>query len=78
MDAADFKPTRDGRPDVGPPVYVEYKNYRGEVARRKVSPVGVWYGVTDWHKSPGWLVHLYDWDKCAWRDYALIDCNFAI
>lgn len=68
--------TETGKPDVGPPVTVEYRNYRGEVATRRVSPVGIWYGNTDWHPELGWLLHCYDWGKEDWRDYSLTDCNF--
>lgn len=49
--------TETGKPDVGPPVTVEYRNYRGDVATRRISPVGLWYGNTDWHPKLGWLLH---------------------
>ena len=71
------KPTRDdGTPDVGPPVFVMYTNYLGETARREISPVGIWFGSTDWHPKNGWLLHCYDWGKKDWRDYELLSCDF--
>lgn len=77
QNAWSFRPAhRDGSPDVGPPVLVDYSNYRGEVARRRILPVGVWLGSTEWHPQRGWLLHCYDWDRGDWRDYALADCNF--
>lgn len=77
MNKSDFRPTREnGEIDVGPRVRVSYRNWRGEIANREISPVGIWYGTTKWHPRVCWLLHCYDWGKDDWRDYALADCNF--
>ena len=68
--------TPEGKPDVGPKISLLYNNWRGETGRRTVSPVGIWYGVTEYHKKTGWLLHVWDWDKGDWRDYELAACNF--
>ena len=54
-----------------------YRNWRGEVAERRVVPASVWYGSTEWHKEPGWLLKARDVDKGEERDFALADCQFA-
>lgn len=58
-------------------IQVVYRNYRGEVATRDISPEYVWYGVTDWHPKEGYLLHAYDHEKQAYRDFALADCDFV-
>lgn len=58
-------------------ITVLYTNYRGETSLRTITPVRVYYGKTDWHPTPGWLLHCYDWDKQAYRDYELSACNFV-
>lgn len=73
MEAPDFRPVRsDGRPDVGPPIFVRYQK-----AVRNVSPVGLWYGETRQTTVMGWLLHCYDWDLESWCDLLLSDCNFS-
>lgn len=60
-----------------PPIDVVYKNHRGETAVRSIIPLRVFYGQTDFHREPQWLLHCYDVDREAERTYALQDCNFA-
>lgn len=52
-------------------VTIRYRNYKGEVRDRRVGPLFWWYGVNEWHKEPGWLLHAVDLDKGAERDFAL-------
>lgn len=53
-------------------VYVfSYKNHRGETRDRKVIPEAVWYGSTEWHPEPQWLLRAWDVEKNDWRDFAL-------
>ncbi len=66
----------DGTPDVGREIRLDYRNYRGLRTYRVISPVGVWFGFTEWHPQPQWLLHAYDWGKEDFRDFALSDCNF--
>ena len=64
-------------PVAGTPITMTYRNYRGEVDRRTVLPTRIWFGSTDWHPEPGWLMSAYDLAKAAHRDFALADCQFA-
>lgn len=67
----------DDPSDIGPRISVTYTNYRGETAKRTISPIEIWFGQTKWHPKLGWLLHCYDWEKEAFRDYALADCDFT-
>lgn len=52
---------------------VTYRNWRGEVGERTITPIRVWFGATDWHPEPQWLLEAFDHDKGANRDFALKD-----
>ena len=55
------------------PLKIMYTNYRGETSERNIIPSMVWFGATDWHPVPQWLVTAWDMDKNATRDFALAD-----
>ncbi|MER8506660.1 hypothetical protein NKH91_17520 [Mesorhizobium sp. M0894] len=48
-----------------------YTNWRGETSIRTITPDKVYYGTTEWHPEPQWLLTVYDHDKLAVRDFAL-------
>ena len=50
-----------------------YTNWRGETAPRRVGAMSVWFGSTEWHPEPQWLMHGIDLDKMETRDFALKD-----
>lgn len=54
-----------------------YRNWRGEVGKRSIVPIRVWFGATEWHPEPGWLLSALDMEKGVERDFALADCEFA-
>jgi hypothetical protein len=56
-----------------PPLTFRYRNWRGEVADRTVRPLSVWYGSTDWHPEPQWLLKAIDVEKGVERDFAIRD-----
>ena len=58
-------------------ITMTYRNWRGEVAQRTIRPFALWFGKTDWHPEPGWLLSAWDCDKGGRRDFALADCQFA-
>lgn len=64
-------------PALGTPISMTYRNHRCEIAERCILPDRVWFGSTDWHPEPGWLMTAFDTDKGAFRDFALADCQFA-
>lgn len=55
------------------PVPFTYTNYRGETSVRRITPLGLRFGSTEWHPEPQWLMTAYDHDKDANRDFALKD-----
>ncbi len=59
------------------PIRVAYRNHRGEVAERRIIPVGLRFGATRWHPDLQWLLDCWDIEKDAERTYALADCDFA-
>lgn len=54
-------------------VTVRYKNYRGEVAIRKIVPTKLFWGKTEYHPHEQWLMTVWDCERNAYRDYALQD-----
>jgi len=52
---------------------VVYKNYRGEIGKRRVIPISVYFGSNEYHKEEQWLMKVFDLDKNDYRDYALKD-----
>lgn len=52
-----------------------YTNWRGETASRRVGAMSVWFGSTEWHPKPQWLMHGIDLDKMETRDFALKDMS---
>lgn len=54
----------------------QYRNYRGENSERRVIPNKIWFGTTEYHTEPQWLMTAYDIDKRDVRDFALLDCKF--
>jgi WYL domain len=59
--------------DDSQPVRLTYTNWRGETSERTITPLRVYYGSTDWHPEPQWLLRAFDHDKQAERDFALKD-----
>lgn len=50
-----------------------YRNWRGEASWRQVIPFYVWFGKTEWHPEPQWLLRAFDVDRRADRDFAMKD-----
>jgi len=61
-----------GDPEEPPPAYVfTYRNHRGVSGVRRVQPIGVRFGTTEWHPEPQWLLRAFDLDKDAEREFAM-------
>lgn len=58
------------------PITMIYKNHRGRVERRTIIPKALWFGSTEWHPQPGWLLRAYDLGKAAERDFSVADIAF--
>ena len=50
-----------------------YRNWRGEVAERRVLPSSIWFGVTSYHPEPQWLMSAIDIERWEMRDFAMKD-----
>jgi len=50
-----------------------YRNHRGEVRTRRIRPLGIYFGSTQWHPEPQWLVNAVDLEDDAVKQFALKD-----
>lgn len=55
---------------------VEYRNHRGLTATRTIVPRRVWFGSTEWHPAPQWLVDVDDIDRQVERTFAYRDITW--
>ncbi len=69
----EFGPREQPAAGPDPPLVFRYRNHAGEVAVRRVVPYRLWYGSTEWHPQPQWLLAACDLDRQAIRDFALSD-----
>jgi predicted DNA-binding transcriptional regulator YafY len=54
-------------------VRILYTNYRGETALRTVVPERIFFGSTEWHPEPQWLLEALDIEKAQNRTFAMKD-----
>lgn len=59
------------------PLELVYTNHRSETARRRIIPGYIYLGTTEHHSQTQWLLHCFDVDKNASRDFAIKDCDFT-
>lgn len=55
-----------------------YKNYRGEEAYRRVRPLSLRYGTSEFHHESTWLMLAVDLDRGVEREFALKDARDSI
>lgn len=55
----------------GPAVDIVYTNWRGETATRRIRPIGVHFGASEWHPAHQWHLRAFDLDRGAERHFAL-------
>jgi hypothetical protein len=53
-----------------------YRNWKNEVEPRKIIPISLRYGTTEWHPKPQWLLKAIDTKTGKIREFALQDSNF--
>lgn len=58
-------------------VTMTYTNWRGETSVRRTIPVGIEFKSTDFHPEQQWILRGWCFDRNAWRDFALADCDFT-
>ncbi|SNY93405.1 hypothetical protein SAMN04515647_3700 [Cohaesibacter sp. ES.047] len=56
-----------------PTLQFTYTNWRGVTSIRKVEPIFIWCGRTEWHPDPQWFLKAFDLEKNEMRDFALAD-----
>ena len=54
-------------------VVINYTNWKGVTAFRRIIPKKIFFGSTEWHKEEQWLLEAYDVDKNADRSFAVKD-----
>ncbi len=54
---------------------IDYTNYRGERGIRRIVPIEMFFGSTDYHVHDQWIMRAYDVDKSAYRDFAMSDIH---
>ena len=57
--------------DASVPVQICYTNYRGETAIRAIVPKKLYFGCTEWHPEPQWLLEAFDVAKGEDRTFAV-------
>jgi predicted DNA-binding transcriptional regulator YafY len=50
-----------------------YRNWRGETAVRTAEPTGIWFGSSEWHPEPQWIMSACDTEKNVMRYFAMRD-----
>lgn len=55
------------------PLHVTYYNYKNVTSERVIIPINVWYGTTEYHPKPNWLLTCFDVEKKAYRDFSMLD-----
>lgn len=48
-----------------------YKNWKGEISERDITPIKVFFGSTTWHTDDQWLIEAIDNGKELIRTFAL-------
>ena len=57
----------------GQVIRFRYRNWKGVVSERTARVTNLFYGSTEWHPQPQWLVQALDMEKSAVRLFALRD-----
>lgn len=52
-------------------VDIDYTNWRGERAIRRIIPIDLHFDANQWHPEPQWLLLAYDVEKDADREFAM-------
>lgn len=57
----------------GNPVKIIYRNWKGITSERNILPERIWWGSTEWHPEPQWMMRALDLDKSEIRNFAMQD-----
>lgn len=56
-------------------VIIDYTNWRGERAERKVIPGRFVYEATEWHPEEQWILYAFDVERNNERGFALLNIH---
>jgi len=56
-------------------VVIDYTNWRGERALRRIRPLRIVFANNEWHPETQWLLEALDVDKGEERAFALISVH---
>lgn len=56
-------------------VTIDYTNYRGERATRRICPESISFQSNHWHPESQWLLTAFDVEKGANRTFAMKDIH---
>ena len=63
--------------DLAQEVIIDYTNWRGERAMRRIRPTGrVTFENNEWHPETQWLLEAVDIDKGEIRSFALANIHY--
>lgn len=62
-----------GSPPVVSPefVVIDYTNWQNERRRRRVCPVRIWFGSTEWHPVDQWMLRAVDLESNLLKEFAM-------
>ena len=56
-------------------VLIDYTNFRGERAIRRIKPLSIRFGANEWYTDPQYLLRVYDYGRADWREFATKDIH---
>jgi predicted DNA-binding transcriptional regulator YafY len=54
-------------------IQIDYVNWRGERAWRRIVPQRLYFAVVEWHPGEQWILDAWDLDKDGMRSFAMKD-----
>lgn len=64
--------------EIEPALTFWYRNYKGHEGYRRVRPLSLRYGTSEWHQEPQWLMRAYDLVNEKEREFAVRDMSGVI
>lgn len=52
-------------------VEIVYTNHRGETRARRILPMDLYFGTSEWHDEPQWLLSAVDVERGVCRTFAM-------
>ena len=52
-------------------IVLDYTNWKGERRDRRVMPLTLWFGVSEFHDEAQWFIRAIDLERNVMRDFAL-------